>query len=123
MQAVFVVSGLKSALATVMPVVPKNSPQPILQAVKMVCSETESKLIANNLDQSIAYTIAGGTVSEAGEILLNPDKLKKILDGLDSDGQVEIRKRGDKVQITSKFGKWDFPSHRINAVRIVWRAV
>jgi DNA polymerase III subunit beta len=110
MQAVFAVAGLKSALATVMPVVPKKSPQPILQAVKMVCSETESKLIANNLDQSISYTIAGGTVSEAGEILLSPDRLKRILDRLGTDTEIEIRTNESKVIVTAKSGKWNLIS-------------
>lgn len=110
MIARFNVLGLKAALATVMPVVPKNSPQPILQAVKMVCTESESKLIANNLDQSISYTVAGVDVAEPGEILMSPDKLKKILDQLDTDTEIEIRSNESKVLVTAKSGKWNFTS-------------
>lgn len=110
MIARFNVLGLKAALATVLPVVPKNLPQPILQAVKLVCSESESKLIANNLDQSIAYTVAGVDVAEPGEILMSPDKLKKILDQLETDTEIEIRSNESKVLVTAKSGKWNFTS-------------
>ena len=102
-------SVLKTAISTMTPILPTNSPKPILQSVKLAVTDSGATLIANNLDQAVEYTLPGVSVEEAGEAILLPKKILSIVNTLNATDQVEISTLGGKVVVKSGKGVWRFP--------------
>jgi len=105
MRAKFHVGGLLAALDQVSKAVPKQSPKAILQQVKLVCTDTDARLIVNDLDIAITYFIAGVAVEEHGEVLLPPDRVSTILKNTAKDTQIEIVSAQRGVDIIKPSGR------------------
>jgi DNA polymerase-3 subunit beta len=79
MKVTFNRSALAEALGLVTSVVPTRTPKPILKCVRVAASDKEMRISATNLEMGIDYLVSEVEVQEAGEAVLEAERLAAIV--------------------------------------------
>lgn len=111
MRATFDLKSFRDAFKVAQRCVPPKSPKPELACVRLECDADSAVLAGTNLEASASARVHGAAIAESGVVLIDGQRLGKILQAADPDAPLDVERIGlGPVRVESGDGLWELDS-------------